>query len=250
MTFLAKLLVLINLVLCVVMAAWALALYTNRVNWSDPDKKTGLYVEIQKKLKEEGTAYPPAAVRWYNAREQVLVRETGKAPFDKSLEKHFASRPADHVWYALELQHPLYTATAQSPAREVKRDATGQPILDANNFDRPVMERAKGRDGKDLLSLKYYNERELIVLKDLESEYAKQQNAIADDLAYTDLMNGVGKNKGLKQRLTEEREKYLTIEKDQEAIESQLIFASASTQAIRDRLEQLKERKGQLEKKE
>src|SRR3954447_20061371 len=102
MTFLGKLLVLVNLVLSTIMCFWAVVLYTNSVDWSNApakgDQPAGLLNQRKARITELQGVLPGADRSWRVARSELLEREGG--------------RQADRDWYTQELQHVLSGATA------------------------------------------------------------------------------------------------------------------------------------------
>src|SRR5262245_16002564 len=80
MTKLGKWLVLINVMLSLVFLAWAVGLYSNRINWATPPSDSGQRVQgMVDELKEQITrlvaARDAADARWFDATGRVLALE-------------------------------------------------------------------------------------------------------------------------------------------------------------------------------
>jgi hypothetical protein len=246
MTSLGKLLVFVNLAFCVFLAAFSLAIYTNRVEWASADMKTGEVIRLKQEVATVNAGYPAAAAKWLKTREEVLVRETGKtAAGEKS--KQFAGRSADRLWYEQQMRELRFLANKQGnrPAyMTVFDDMTGQAKLDANNFSRPLLTAALDRDGKtQLWSLDWYNKEDRKVIEELEQKMLAMLDHIKADIEATERMNGP---KGLKQRLEDERVKGLQVAAEQELISPQILDVIARSGATKQRTEDLKKRIDEL----
>ena len=94
MTLFGKVLVLVNLGLSVAMAAWAIGVYTQRIDWSTnkgtADKAPGELVKRQERLRQLTDTHGFATLRWRDAVAGV-----------SAVEK---KRWQDQLWYAAELK--------------------------------------------------------------------------------------------------------------------------------------------------
>jgi hypothetical protein len=246
MTSLGKFLVFINLIFCVFLAAFSLAIYTNRVEWADADKKTGEVYVLKKEADTISAGYPAAASRWQKMREGVLVRETGKSA-DGAKSNQFAGRSADRLWYEQQLRQLRFEATDVKAAKAIVfDDATGQVKLNPADYNRPQMAPATERDPKNpLASLAYYNKKDRETLDELEKKMVEMLTHIKTDIDATERMNGP---KGLKQRLEDERVKGLQLEDEQALIGPQILDVEARSGTTRDRTTQLKARIKELQR--
>ena len=96
MTRFGKILVFVHTGLSLCLAAWALALYTNRVDWTDrkaaADKPAGVLAQRRAEYERVvSSAVRPADTRFRNNRQLLVFHE--------------AWRPAETVWFAQELEH-------------------------------------------------------------------------------------------------------------------------------------------------
>src|SRR5437764_4151578 len=96
MALLGKILVFVHTGLSLCLAAWALALYTNRVDWTDrkaaADKPAGVLAQRRAEYERVvSSAVRPADTRFRNNRQLLVFHE--------------AWRPAEKVWFAQELEH-------------------------------------------------------------------------------------------------------------------------------------------------
>jgi hypothetical protein len=248
MTRAGKILVFVNLIFCVFLAAWSVANYAGRTQWADPEKKIGELYTANAELTDAWKGYPAGVKRWATARDDVVVRETGKSA-DPAKSKQFAGRTQDRLWFENELRLLRSTATKDSPSRQVARDAGGQIRLDPANFNRPAMDVAKERKGDNLQSLRYYTEEDVKILAKTYAELLKLVGdntqvppvvgLIDQDIALTERMNGP---KGLKQRLEDERTKFKAAELELSLLEPILVNAAVGSQTIVDRSEELQRR--------
>jgi len=146
-----KILVVLHVGLSLILATWALVLFTNRMDW--PERAP------VKKKEYDGvatTGVRPADARFRAHRTQ--------------LESHEGWRPSERPWYELQLAFLGNGATEANPVRQVDRGPDGNPIVLPNpaagadlvqmgapkdNAGQPV----KGRDGQPMVlkSREFYN---------------------------------------------------------------------------------------------
>jgi hypothetical protein len=167
MTFLGKLLVLLNLGLSWIFAAWALGLYTHRVDWAPRPKVAGAPVsqaaepsrieELSGQIKAAYDFQAPAEVR-YQANLAALQK----------LETQLAQQRA---WYADQL-HIIRTGQnlkgEDAPVLELTVN-NGQLVLDPAGRQ-PIM-----INDRPALSLNAYHKK----IKDLQQEVDREQKEIA-----------------------------------------------------------------------
>src|SRR5262249_34783806 len=94
MTKFGKALVLFNLVFSLLMAVWAIGVFTNRVDFSNtkkPDQVMGLLAQREGRVNEVKDAFRPADAGWTHARAAVYFQES--------------LRPKLTAWYAEQLQN-------------------------------------------------------------------------------------------------------------------------------------------------
>jgi hypothetical protein len=271
MTKFGKALVLFNLVFSLLMAVWAIGVFTNRVDFSNtkkPDQVMGLLAQREARVKEVKDAFRPADAGWARARAAVYFQES--------------FRPKLTAWYAEQLQN------ARDGNKEIgevdmtkelarQRDAAsfspvvtgpqGQVVFNPRFFEVPAMVvPVKDAYGRPLRSLQAYSQEEQGLNKAIENERARYQKAIEEDVRQTALLIGreaalqkLGAeqanalldakldSKGLRQRLQDERVKEQKLQEEIDflkplrvnvAVEHQLL--QKRTQALERRIEELK----------
>jgi hypothetical protein len=194
-----KILVCTHLGLSLILATWALVIFTNRVDWTSakgkegkPDGLVKTRMEEYDKAAKEGSR--PADQRWRTAREQ--------------LESHEDERPRDRAWYVLQLKFLDTGATKDNPVRQVDRGPNGPIVLAKpagggdrlqmgairDDKDRPV----NGPDGKPLVlrAQVFYNEAFDASLQEELDLLTKRRQAGERDTVATRRLIG-DKDKGL-----------------------------------------------------
>jgi hypothetical protein len=244
MTKLGKILVFLNLVISGLMAGWALALYTNYIDWSEAPPKGvepgGLLGQRKERIKELQAALGPPQVSWMEARTNLHRRED--------------QRQGDLLWYQAELQHLRTGATRDNPCRLVvipddpRQPGRHLPVPDPKNFFRPQMAPAQDRSGQPLQALDKYEkisrdtlEKLMMVLSEAEAKYE-------EDRKLTNLMVGEEDKgiKGLQQRIIDERAKREGILAEQRVIEPLWKVNEVDTELLLRRRETIAERLNEL----
>jgi len=246
MTGFGKILVLLNLALSLVMAAWALALVTTRIDWSNQKGKDGKpdgeLLARQALTKEMADVIPQAELRWRTARATMLGMEDGKGPDFKD------SRSATRAWYDAELR-VLRTGDVGGKKRAqmlaIVLDDKRQTQPDDANFGRPKLTAATDRAGKPLTNLEFYNKEEENILKVLADEQKRLENFIVLDTKQTELLLG---DKGLQQRLVNERLRRADVMAEQGLVKPMLINTYVDSELLLQRRRQLERRLEELKK--
>jgi hypothetical protein len=241
MTRLAKILIFVNLAFSFGMMAWALALYTNRVDFSNNkaqgDQPAGELVKRVERIEELKAAFRPAETAWLNARTSVQGLE--------------ARRAADHDWYASELVFLRTGATAANPARAVVYEL-GSPAPDTKDPGRAKMKPATGPMNQPLESLKAYEGQ----LKDahdlLARETERYEKAIKEDTDLTNKLAGYKDKddkevKGLRQRIVDERAKLVNLNNEHKFVKPLLVNAFVESQLVLKRADALRARIKELQ---
>jgi hypothetical protein len=197
-----KILVCIHLAMSLLLATWALTLYTNRIDWTDRAAKgaepEGLFLTKKKEYEAlSKSGFWPADERYRTNR--------------IDLESHEAARPIERPWYAQQIDFLNSGADEKNPVRQVDRDGSGNPLLVPNpapgaellQMGIPKDEKGnpvKGRDGGQLVlkSFDYYNKEYDTTLAQETLALRRRQGASARDLAATNKLKGP---KGLHARL-------------------------------------------------
>jgi hypothetical protein len=236
MTAFGKTLVILNLFLSVLMMAWALALWTNRIDWSnrkgDDLRPPGELVEREAEARRYWSEIPGAFVSYRDSKLALSAVEDGRTP------DHKDGRAADRAWYEAELEHLRTGATEANPARAVRLNQ-GLAVPDPKNYNRPTMDPARDKFNKNLLSMSAYNTQEAKVLKELNDAKEQHRAAIEEDTKLTERLIGP---KGLQQRILDEKAKLAEVRKEIELIRPILINTAVESELILKRRGFLKAR--------
>jgi hypothetical protein len=243
MTVFGKILVFVNLALSVLLMFWALAVWTNRIDFSDTkptaDQVAGELFKRKEVVKTLWDGVPSAQVAWRGSRDAIARKE--------------AQQAADWDFYHAEIAHNLGKANAAAPCREVRFAPADNPelgvrkgLVDVNpKTNLPLMEDVKDRNGQGLQSLAYYRaevEKTLATLTDVQKRYKDQVN---EAVALTDKLIGP---KGLQQRLLDEKQKREDIVAEEKLVTPLLINTVVESALIVKRHNQLELRKKELQK--
>jgi hypothetical protein len=252
MTLLGKILVFVNLALSLCMATWAYAVWSNRIDFSNTkatgDQAAGEFARHATEIEGLWDGVPPAELAWRSARAELVQRES--------------RRLADRGWYQDELNHLRNKAAAADPCRTIKYadkndEATGtrkgEILLDPTT-GRPVLEPAKDRFGKPLLSLAAYLAEEqkllasLAVVQNKHASQIKEATELAERLAGTEenREKGIPGRKGLQDRLRDEQRKRKDVVAEEELIRPLLINSAVESELILKRKKALESRIGEL----
>jgi hypothetical protein len=236
MTLFGKLLVLLDVLLSFLAMTWALAVYTNNIDWSDSppkgEKPAGVLNQKKTELRDALAGIPPAEASWIAARTDLMEDESQVA--------------GTRAFYAAELKHARSEALPEDmkAARAVKLDAdTFQPVLEG---PRVAMEQAKDRAGKPLGSVSYYARESEDTAKKLSKVQEDYRKDIDEDAKLTDLLVGTPEKKGLQQRLIDERAKREGVIAELRLVRPLWINAAVDWELIGKRKEGLDERIDEL----
>jgi hypothetical protein len=237
MTSLGKALVITNLALSLLVAAWALDLYATRIDWSSRPGKDGApdgeLVSRLARIKKLSEALGPASNGWNAGREQL-------ANLDGREEK-------TRSWYESELAFNRTGATRAKPAHVIKM-VNGQPELSKTD-DRPVMEPGRDQFGQPLQSLAGYNQSAAALHQQILTVTQNLAKTIDEDAALTNQLVGEpGGAKGLRQRIDDERAKRNEVINEQNFVRPLLINAVVESDLVLKRKRSLEARIKELEK--
>jgi hypothetical protein len=255
MTLAGKILVFANLMLSVGMAAWAMGLYTQRVNWTNKSTPEAGQAELKKRediIKEVSAEVAIAEKRHTEARARLFEQRA-----QRSYNNDLYRRYIDHMT-GTYLNGPLEGATEQNPAQVPTVLATGQTVpSDPRRAESPPsMEAAKDRAGAPLRSYFAYVT-DLYKTQDaiaVASVNLAQANKAAEErtkiIAGTEEKDG---NKtvlkpGLRQLLENEQIKTGKIEAEEERLKPLLVNSYVEIQLLVKRFEQLKRQVGNGDK--
>jgi hypothetical protein len=244
MTKFGKVLVLFTLAVSLLMMGFALAVSTNRIDWSDRPPKDG----------DPGGMLAQRDAEAKQLWAKLRLAESGWRLGQAALARDEAQRVQDRLWYQTELVH-LYTgATPNNPCREVVYAKAGRPQPvpepDPRNFGRPQMAPAKDAAGQPLLSRDAYDKRDEAIHKDTLAAVDKFQKAVERDTQLTNELVGdpLKRTKGLRQRINDERAKRADVVAEAGFIRPLLINTVVESELILKRQKSLKARVGELEK--
>ncbi len=242
-TRLGKILVFVNLGISLMMAAWAIALYTTRTNWSDKspsgDPTVGeLKLRLDRKTQLENLL-GTAQARW-KASAVELARVDGL-------------RNANLVFYKKELEHLQGVpegqgATDRNPARRV-RLASGLLVLanPAEPLGPPAMENAVERGGAPLQSKKYYGDQYVALQNDIADQTKRFRDLVRRDADLTAELVGQRGDAGLRGRLRGESGKRDNLEKEFQDLRPVLGNVLVEGDLLLKRQRQLRARVAELE---
>ncbi len=251
MTRFGRVLVLLNLALSLILAAWSFNIYTNGIDWTDrKDTKTtpprmGRFAVNAARLDELWKGVPAVQKDWLDGR-AALAKE----------EKSLAD---ERVWYDKEIRHVLVgpaknkgvldvaIATQDDPNTGVKR---GQVLLDENGLPQLAPIRDPAGNPLQLLSLAEYNKQEEGILNDIEKIVEQQTANIVEASRLTDRIIGdkAKSVRGLQQRINDEQAKNADLLAEIKLVEPQLINTLVEAQLVNKRHAQMERRITELKK--
>jgi|SRR5579875_1813263 len=251
MRLFGKLLVLFNLGLSVVLAAWSFNIYANGIDWTDrKDTKStpprmGQFAIRAAQLDELWKGVPAVQKDWLEERAQLAKEE---------------ERLADQrAWYDKEIRYVLNgpakgrgvlevaIATKDDPNTGVKK---GQVLLDNQGHPQLVPIRDPSNIPLQLQSLAEYNAEDERLLNALVQEMAKHKEQIEAANALTDKIVG-DKDKGirgLQQRIHDEQVKNAAVLAEMKGVEPQLIQTLLEAEQVNKRRHQMIKRIEELKK--
>jgi hypothetical protein len=244
MTLLGKILVFVNLALSLLMATWAFAVWSNRIDFSNTsasgEKAAGEFAQRASEIAALWEGVPPAELTWKTAQTELRDREQ--------------RRLADRGWYQDELNHLRNKATAADPCRTItyadhndERTGTrkGEVLLDPAT-GRPALAAAKDRFGKPLLALAWYLNEEQKLLASMEVAQKKHEAQMTEAIQLTEQLVGSPGKKGLHQRLIDERNKLKDVQAEEEMVRPMLINSVVESELILKRKKALELRIDEL----
>ncbi len=178
MSFLGKFLIFAWTLFSFAMLSWALALYTNRIDWTKTaakeGKPEGVLVARAKRVEEGWARLDASEKRWTAERTRLLA-----------VEKRTV---ADRAWYSQQLK-----AARGAPGN---KDATilavqlveGKPVL--NQQGGLMTEPAKDRSGQPLFTNQAYLDRLTDVSNQIEEQQKKYVAAVKEEVELTQLASG------------------------------------------------------------
>jgi len=240
MTLAGKILVFANLMLSLGMAAWAMGLYTQRVNWTNKSTPEAGKAELKKReddIKDLSGELAVAERRHAEAKARLADLHV-----QRTTNNDLYRRYVDHITGTF-INGQLEGATDQIPA-QVPVLVNGQTVpFGPQNPALPKMEQAKDRTGAPLRSyfayvLDLYKTQQLI---DAQSANLAKANNDAEDR--TKIIAGTEEMKvlkpGLRQLLEYEQAKFARIEAEKDRLKPLLVNSYVEIQLLVKRHEQL-----------
>lgn len=251
MTLFGKILVLLNLALALMLAAWSFNIYANGIDWTDrKDTKTtpprmGRFAVRADTLNELSKGVPAVQTDWLRERNRL-----------GSEEKLLGD---ERVWYDKEMYYVLNGPAKGKSVLEVAIAAQddertgvrkGQVLLDDRGHPKLVPVKDPNNNDLTLLSLREYNEENDRILKDIADQIAQHEKQIAEANALTDRIIGdKGKGiRGLQQRINDEQTKNADVIAELKLVEPQLINTLVEAQLVNKRHAQMARRIEELKK--
>lgn len=200
-TRLAKIMIYLNLGLSFVFASWALALYTQRVDWGPKGASAGQAAGEMFKRTEEITKLKGARTRAEQHWETALA----------DIRRYEAQSRSDDAWYQEQL---TALESSPKPLQTIAPDkqsigSTGRPTLV------PWID-PKGRPYSSLAVLRKQHDQ---VHRDIDAELANLNALIAQEKQLTQQLIGDGMNKGIRELIRIEEEKRQNAEREQDYLE-------------------------------
>jgi hypothetical protein len=264
MTLFGKILVILNLVLSLFLATWALGVYTQRIDWHSkgggPDKIQGEIPKQRDRIDQLWRTLQTAEARWKTANAVAWVPQKQRGPLAKWYAAQLATletgnNPVKTIVYKDgRLQPPLDRPSLQAKLEKlVKAQPEGSPIPQEKLEDliRPELVDAKDRSGQPLHTLEYYRHELELTDNSIAAETKRFTKATEEDADLTLKLGGNlasgGKIKGLRQRLQEEKVKQERVEAEQKFLSPLLVNSEVEAELLNNRHEQLLERVKELQ---
>jgi len=238
MPSLSRILVVANFAISLMVAGWAMGFYFTRIDWSNDPKAQppGQLIARDNELKSLLTQAKAAEISWREARARVRDRE--------------AFRAEDRALYRSELTF-IYNAPANQQLREVVIGKDGLPELQqdprSKSHFRLQLRNVNERNGQPLRSLSSYTQSYVANLKGLKTVGDELEKLFIKDGELTVELNGGGAEKGLNQRIQDERLKGMGVLEEYDIIKPLLIKTVGDSQFLLARRQQLEKRIKELE---
>jgi hypothetical protein len=242
MTAFGKLLVFCNLTLSLFLMTWALGVWTNRIDFSNAkataEQSAGEFAKRDEVLKTLGDGLDPAQRNWRDARGKIADQE--------------ARQVADWEFYRAELDHNRTRADKKNPCRTVAyadkdNDKLGvrKGQIDLAETGLPKMVNVEVPAGNGLPCLATLDAE---VAKNVEAIALEQDKFIKQTNEATALTQKLVGDKGLQQRLLDEKQKRENVLAEQKLVGPQRINAYVEYELIGKRNQQLLLRIAELDK--
>lgn len=257
MTLLGKILVMFNLGLSVMLAAWSFNLYANGVDWTDskskgtPPAPTGQFAIRAAKLDELWKGVPAVQADWLRGRARLSEEETRLA--------------GERVWYDKEIRYVLagpakgrWVSQVAIAAKDTEQIVGGERILihkgeillddQGNPKLEPVLDPMNAP--LQLQSLAEYNVENERILNEIAAQIKRHEGQIEEAKGLTDKIIG-DKAKGIRgfqQRINDEQAKNAAVLAEMKLVEPQLLNILVEAQSVNKRHDQMTKRIEELKK--
>jgi hypothetical protein len=254
MTLLGKILVFINVALSFLMLAWAAALYTNRIDWSNNpakgDQPAGLLKAREDRVKDANASVNLANTRW---REALRGNEKDKRPGHEGLLAWEKRRADDRVWYEEVVKAAGSGPDGKGEKVGIKRVAIkdGRPIPDPANSNRPMLVDAERRKiaeeprGEPLYCYDWYVKELARLTTEIQNAEVEQQKLAKEEETLTEQVIGP---KGLRQQIVDEQIKLARVIEELKDVEDRQTNSRVDTELLLQRRAQLERRIEELKK--
>jgi hypothetical protein len=251
MTLFGKILVMLNLALAVMLAAWSFNLYSNGVDWTDSKSKgtppvpTGQYAIRAAKLDELWKGVAPTQADW--------LRERGKLAEEErrlNAERAWYDREIRYVWVGPAKGKGISQVAIAAKDDEKTGVKKGQVQLDPQGFPQMASIVDPMNVPLQLQSMAEYNEEDKGILSDIDAQIKRNVQQIAESNALTDRIIGDKDRgiRGLQQRINDEQAKNAALIAEMKLVEPQLLNTLVEAHSINKRHDQMVKRIEELKK--
>jgi hypothetical protein len=236
MTWVGKILVLVNLAVSLILAAWALALYTGRVDWSNqrPSAERPKLGEVYQRRERIQQA------NGYALWDQVVTAENRWRAASRVLPYQEKALADNRTWYAAQLQE--LRGAAPTPVQDVVY-TDGNLVLDDKALGRPKMQEAKDKAKKPLRGEAHYVKAIADTQAQINTTLAELNRMIKEE---TDLTKEIGGPEGLRVQLATAVDKHEQVLVEQQFVKPLLINAQVESELVLKRHRQLQARRAEL----
>ncbi len=240
MTWVGKILVMINFALSLVMVAWAIGVYaqtTNYHNEKPPASPTDPPLGELAKRRERIAAKQGGGGLWLS----VVTAEARWKLAAPELRFFEGQRPANRQWFDAQLTD---LGAGPNLVKDVVYKDGRVVIADPNVPYRPLMKDAQDKAGKPLRAMAVYVKEQADVYNQVKDTMDDLVKATKED---TDLTTRIGGPKGLREQLAAEQEKYKHVAAEVEYLKPLLINTQVESELLNKRRRSLEARVKELE---
>jgi hypothetical protein len=227
MTKAAKILIFVNAAVSVMLAAWALGVYTQHVDFSNragtADKAPGVIAVLTARISEVNKDRATSEV----AAEQSLA----------AVRQREDQRWANQKWYGEQLN---LLEVGQTPVKAVQRGPLAQdPLI------RPTLEDAKGPGGQPVKPRAFYYDDLAATRKATEDKMKKIARLVEEEKQLTETIDGP---KGLRVQIFHEADNQMRVAEEEKDLQPVLVNTAAEAERLKKRQDSLNKRVDELKK--